>query len=203
MAEPTFFSLGCTSVIVHARRAKTPQDNPIKRVSFPIRNILRNDKMSTDKGLFSKRIVWIGAGVAAAAVSSPLAFSTFRPTATSGTICPPILQATQPGAGDVNGQCWDGPDAGRYRGGTDSDRANADRASADRANADRAMRMRQLDVPTPMGQCRSRQGTVLMPIAQWDRADATRQCGRANADRANARSCQWDRANAIVPTPTG
>ena len=99
----------------------------------------RNDKMSADKGLFSKRIVWIGAGVAAAAVVVATRFFDIPPNSGVGTIVPAQrFQATQPGAGDVNGSAGtDSTQAGAVVG-DDSDRAAADRAAADRAATDRA-----------------------------------------------------------------
>src|ERR1700722_6273724 len=171
------------SVQAQANRAGQPDKTlPVSRFETSS----RNDKMSTDKGLFSKRIVWIGAGVAAAAVVVAIRFFDIPPNSGVGTIVPAQrFQATQPGAGDVNGSAGaDSTQAGAVVvvGGdrAATDRANADRANADRANADRALADR-----------------ALADRANADRANADRaNADRANADRANADRANADRANA-------
>ncbi len=166
----------------------------------------RNDKMSTDKGLFSKRIVWIGAGVVAAAVVVATRFFDIPPNSGVGTIVPAQrFQATQPGAGDVNGSAGaDSTQAGAVVG-ADSDRANADRANADRANADRANADRanadranadRANVDRALTD-RANADRALADRANADRALADRaNADRANADRANADRANADRANA-------
>src|SRR5579863_5534697 len=151
----------------------------------------RNDKMSTDKGLFSKRMVWIGAGVAAAAVVVATRFFDIPANSGVGTIVPAQrFQATQPGAGDVNGSAGtESTQAGTVVG-ADSDRASADRANADRASADRATADRA-------NADRANADRANADRANADRANADRaNADRANADRANADRANADRANA-------
>src|SRR5579863_3042061 len=124
------------SIQTRANTAAQPDKTwPVSRFETPS----RNDKMSTDKGLFSKRMVWIGAGVAAAAVVVATRFFDIPANSGVGTIVPAErFQATQPGAGDVNGSSGtDSTQVGVVVGGT-VDRAAVDRAAADRAAVDRA-----------------------------------------------------------------
>jgi anti-sigma factor RsiW len=99
----------------------------------------RNDKMSTDKGLFSKRIVWIGAGIAAVAVVVATQFFDIPSNSGVGTIVPAQrFQATQPGAGDVNASLGVGSTQVVTVVGADGDHALNDHALNDHALNDHA-----------------------------------------------------------------
>jgi len=169
---------------------QTHKARPVSR--FEISS--RNDKMSTDKGLFSKRIVWIGAGVAAVAVVGATQFFAIPPNSGAGTIVPAErFQATQPGAGDVNGTAGvDSTQVGVVVG-VSSDRAVADRAVADRAVADRAIADRAVADRAVADRAVADRAVADRAIA--DRAVADRAVAdRAIADRAVADRAVADRA---------
>jgi hypothetical protein len=151
----------------------------------------RNDKMSTDKGLFTKRIVWIGAGVAAAAVVVATRFFDIPPNSAIGTIVPAQrFEATQPGAGDVNGSVGAGSTQAGAVIDAAADRASADRSSADRSSADRSSADRS-------SADRSSADRSSADRSSADRSSADRSSAdRSSADRLSADRSSADRSSA-------